>query len=174
MMFPPQIDMRNPIVHMTLWNLIATTGLMAILIAYGSISEVGRSIIFETTPFFILGIAFWLFIALISAAIGGVVTGGLVWLLTFSALVSDRTIIRYYFSVWIWIGLLLLITNSLIAWGYMSNQQWLIFPLTMQPSLRDVMLSVVWMVVIPLIGATRFIDDLKADPRYLRKRANND
>lgn len=174
MMFLAQIDMRNPIVHMTLWNLIATIGLAVILLAYASITEVGRAIIFETMPFFVLGILFWLFIALVSAAIGGLITGGLVWVLTFSALVSDRTITRYYFSVWIWIGLLLLITNSLIAWGYISNEQWLIFPLTIQPSIRDVMLSVVWMVVIPLIGATRFIDDLKADPRYLRKRANNE
>lgn len=173
-MFPLNIDMRNPIVHMTLWNLIASSGLLTLLILYTSFSESGREALFATMPYFLFGLAFWLFIALISAFIGGLLIGGLVWMLTFSALVSDKTITRYYISVWIWIGLLLLISNSLIAWWYVSNQQWLYFPLTFEPRTRDVMLVVVWMVVVPLIGATRFVDDLKADPRYLRKRASGE
>lgn len=173
-MFPLNIDMRNPIVHMTLWNLIANTGFITILILYTSASESGREILYETMPYFLGGLAFWLFIALVSSFMGGLVTGASVWTLTFSALVSDKTITRYYISVWIWIGLLLLITNALIAWWYVSNQQWLYFPLTVEPRMRDVMLSVVWMVVVPLIGATRFVDDLKADPRYLRKRASSE
>jgi len=173
-MLPLNIDMRNPIVHMTLWNLIASSGLLALLILFSSFTEAGRETLFEAVPYFLFGLAFWLFLALISSFLGGLVTGGLVWILTFSALVSDRTITRYYISVWIWIGLLLLISNSLIAWWYFSNQQWAYFPLTAAPRLRDVMLAVVWMVVVPLIGATRFVDDLKADPRYLRKKASNE
>lgn len=173
-MFPLQIDMRNPLVHMTLWYLIASTGLLALLVLFGSITESGRALLFETMPLFFVGLAFWLFIVLVAAAIGGVITGSLVWTLTFSALVSDRTITRYYLSVWIWIGLLLLIVHGLIAWWYVSNQQWLYFPLTSDPRMRDVMLAVVWMVVVPLIGATRFVDDLKADPRYLRKKARRE
>lgn len=173
-MFPLQIDMRNPIVHMTLWYLIATSSLLALLVIFSSFTPDGRALLFETMPVFFLGIAFWLFIALVAAAIGGVITGSLVWALTFSALVSDRTITRYYFSVWIWIGLLLLIVQGLIAWWYVGNEQWVFFPLTADPRMRDVMLAVVWMVLIPLIGATRFIDDLKADPRYLRKKARRE
>ena len=70
--------------------------------------------------------------------------------------------------------MLLLITNSLIAWWYFDTGQWANFPLTTDPRMRDVMLVVVWMVVVPLIGATRFVDDLKADPRYLRKKASRE
>ena len=170
-MFPLNIDMRNPIVHMTLWHLMASSGLLAILILFSSFTEAGRETLFETVPYFLFGLAFWLFIALISSLIGGLITGGLVWMLTFSAFVSDRTITRYYISVWIWIGLLLLVSNSLIAWWYFSNEQWAYFPITDVPRPRDVMLAMVWMVVVPLIGATRFVDDLKADPRYLRKKS---
>lgn len=173
-MFPLNIDMRNPLVHMTLWYLIATSGLLALLILFSSFSEAGRATLYDAMPYFFIGLAFWLFIAFITALIGGAVIGALVWMLTFSALVSDRTITRYYLSVWVWIGLLLLISNSLVAWWYVGNQQWIFFPLTAAPRIRDAMLVVVWMVVVPLIGATRFVDDLKADPRYLRKKATRD
>ncbi|MEM9952725.1 MAG: hypothetical protein AAF846_14050 [Chloroflexota bacterium] len=170
MILPFQIDMRNPLVHMTLWTLIATLGLLALLLLYVSTSADGRVFLYQSMPFFLLGLLFWVFIGLVVAFVWGLVTGSIIWLITFSALVSDRTITRYYLSVWIWIGLLLLIGNGIIAWLYVSNEQWLIFPLTLEPRLRDVWLSLLWMVVIPLIGATRFVDDLKADPRYLRKR----
>lgn len=174
MILPFQIDMRNPIVHMTLWMLIATAGLVTLLLAYMSISVDGRAMLYDAVPFFLLGLLFWFFIAIVAAFIWGLVTGALIWMITFSALVSDRTITRYYLSVWIWIGLLLLIGNGLIAWLYISNEQWLAFPLTVEPRMRDVLLSLLWMVVVPLIGATRFVDDLKADPRYLRKRAKQE
>lgn len=168
------IDMRNPIVHMTLWNLIATSGLLVLLIVFNSLTEVGRAILFETMPLFLAGLSFWIFVAVVVALIGGVITGVLVWTMTFTALVSDRTIIYYFFKAWIRIGILLTIANALIAWWYVSNEQWVNLPLADVPRIRDVMLAVVWMVVVPLIGATRFIDDLKADPSRLRKRASNE
>lgn len=162
--------MRNPIVHMTLWNLIATGGLITVLLLLNSLSPTVRAAMFETVPLFLLGVGFWILVAMVTSVIGGVVTGALVWTLTFSALVSDRTITRYYFQVWIVIGLLLLITNSLVAWWYVANDQWVNFPLTTAPSMRYILLSVVWMVVVPLIGATRFVDTIKADPRRIYRR----
>lgn len=173
-MFSLNIDMRNPLVHMTLWNLIGGSSLLAILVVYSSFSESGRETLYANLPYFFFGLAFWLFITLVASLIWGLVTGALIWTLTFSAFVSDRTITRYYISVWIWIGLLLLISNSLIAWWYFDTGQWANFPLTTNPRMRDVMLVVVWLVVVPLIGATRFVDDLKADPRYLRKKASRE
>ena len=166
--------MRNPIVHMTLWNLIATGGLLALLILFKCMSEAGRVSLFEDIPLFLAGISFWIFVAVVTALIGGVITGVLVWTMTFSALVSDRTITYYFFKAWSRIGIFLTITNALIAWWYVSNEQWVNFPLTDAPLIRDAMLAVVWMVVIPLIGATRFIDDLKADPSRLRKKVSHE
>ena len=166
--------MRNPIVHMTLWNLIATGGLLALLILFKSISEAGRATLFESLPLFAVGISFWIFIAVVTALIGGLITGVLVWTMTLSALVSDRTITYYFFKAWSRIGVFLVLSNALIAWWYVSNEQWVYFPLTDAPLIRDAMLAVVWMVVIPLIGATRFIDDLKADPSRLRKKVSHE
>ena len=168
------IDMRNPIVHMTLWNLIATSGLLSLLIIFNSLSEIGRTALFEPMPEFLAGLSFWIFVAVVVALIGGVITGVLVWTMTFTALVSDRTIIYYFFKAWIRIGILLTIANALIAWWYVNSELWMNLPLADVPRIRDVMLAVVWMVVIPLIGATRFIDDLKADPSHLRKKASNE
>ncbi|MGJ3240313.1 MAG: hypothetical protein ACFE0Q_16520 [Anaerolineae bacterium] len=173
-MWLAQIDMRNPLVHMTLWNLIACGGLLLMVVLVSSFSVAGREAVFQSSPGFLLGMGFWVLVALVISLLGGVVTGALVWGLTFSALVSDRTITRYYFSVWVWLGAFLLVSNSLMAWWFISNEQWLTLPLVRQPALRDTMLAVVWMVVVPLIGATRFIDDLKADSRYLRKRPRQD
>lgn len=169
-----QIDMRNPLVHMTLWYLIATGGLLFLLLVFNSIPEAGRDRLFEDIPLFFAGLSFWIFIAVVAALLGGLITGILVWTMTFTALVSDRTIIYYFFKAWIRIGILLMIANVLIAWWYVSSEQWVYYPLTDVPRIRDVMLVVVWMVVIPLIGATRFIDDLKADSSSLRKKATNE
>lgn len=166
--------MRNPIVHMTLWNLIATGGLLTILLLFKCMSEAGRMSLFEDVPLFLAGISFWIFVAVVTALIGGIITGVLVWTMTFSALVSDRTITYYFFKAWLRIGIFLTIINALIAWWYVSNEQWVNFPLTDAPLIRDAMLAVVWMVVIPLIGATRFIDDLKADPSRLRKKVSRE
>ncbi|MEL6310638.1 MAG: hypothetical protein AAFQ52_21055, partial [Chloroflexota bacterium] len=96
--------------------------------------------------------------------------------MTFSALVSEKNIGRYYFQVWLWLGLLLGVVAAGIVWWYVTGEAWQNFPLTTEPRVRDAMLAVVWLVVVPLVGATRFIDSIKADDtrRNRRRRRKKD
>ncbi|MEL6525675.1 MAG: hypothetical protein AAFQ07_08190, partial [Chloroflexota bacterium] len=63
-----------------------------------------------------------------------------------------------------------------IVWWYVTGEAWQNFPLTTEPRVRDAMLAVVWLVVVPLVGATRFIDSIKADDtrRNRRRRRKKD
>lgn len=167
-----RIDLRNPLVHMFLWHVITNVGLVTFLFTLHILTENGRMIMFETVGTFFGGITFWLLVAVVAALISGTITGALVWLMTFSALISDKTISRHYFQVWGSLGFLLLLSTVGIAWWYIHSAWWQVLPLTAAPRIRDAMLAVVWMVVVPLIGATRFIDTLKADARQLRQKTS--
>ncbi|MEL6407114.1 MAG: hypothetical protein AAFN11_03190 [Chloroflexota bacterium] len=171
-----QIDIRNPVVHMTLWTLMATMGLAVFMLLLQGVTPQGRAALFGVEVNTTVGVLFWLTLAFLSGLLTGIITGSLVWLMTFSALVSEKNIGRYYFQVWLWLGLLLGVVAAGIVWWYVTGEAWQNFPLTTEPRVRDAMLAVVWLVVVPLVGATRFIDSIKADDtrRNRRRRRKKD
>jgi uncharacterized integral membrane protein len=148
------MDSRNPLRHMILWNFIATGGLLVLLIVFNATTEAARAKIFE-----------WLFVALIAALMGGFLMGLILWFFTFSARVTERSITYYYLRSWLSFGLLLGLLYTGIAWWYVNSNQWAAMPWTDAPYTRDVLLSVIWLIVVPLIGATRFIDSLYVETK---------
>jgi hypothetical protein len=159
------MDSRNPLRHMILWNFIATGGLLLLLIVFNATTEAARAKIFESPMHFFLGLVFWLFVALIAALIGGFLMGLILWFFTFSARVTERSITYYYLRTWLSFGLLLGLLYAGIAWWYVNSNQWATMPWTDAPYTRDVLLSVIWLIVVPLVGATRFVDSLYVETK---------
>ena len=159
------MDNRNPLRHMILWNLIATGSLLLFLTVFNATTEAARAKIFESAMHFFLGLVFWLFVALIAGLIGGFLMGLILWFFTFSARVTERSITYYYLRTWLSFGLLLGLIYAGIAWWYVSSNAWATMPWTDAPYTRDVLLSVIWLIVVPLVGATRFIDSLYVETK---------
>src|SRR5688572_16802729 len=101
------MDNRNPLRHMILWNLIATGGLLLLLILFNATTEPARAKIFESATHFFLGAVFWLAVALIAGLVGGFIMGLILWFFTYSARVTERSVTYYYLRTWLSFGLLL-------------------------------------------------------------------
>lgn len=163
------MDNPNPLRHMLVWNCIATFGLLFLLLIFNASTEAARAKIFESLPNFLLGGLFWLFIALLFGLIVGFFLGLLLWFYTYSARVTENRIVFYYLRIWLSFGLPLALVYGGIAWWYFSSQQWNYLPWTDVPYIRDIWLAWLWLVIVPLVGATRFIDSLYVDVRAKKK-----
>lgn len=157
------MDNKNPLRHMIVWNCIATISLLIILVILNATTEAARAKIFESAMNFSLGAVFWLVVAIIAGLIGGAVMGMILWFFTFTARVTEKSIMFYYLRTWLSLGILMLLVYGAIAWWYINSGQWAYLPWTDAPYTRDAMLSVLWLISLPLVGATRFIDSLYVD-----------
>ena len=159
---------------MIVWNCIATISLLIILVILNATTEAARAKIFESAMNFSLGAVFWLFVAIIAGLIGGAIMGMILWFFTFTARVTEKSIMFYYLRTWFSLGLLMLVAYGGISWWYTNSGQWAHLPWTDAPYSRDVMLSILWLISLPLVGATRFIDSLYVDvqqPTAVRAKA---
>lgn len=157
------MDNKNPLRHMIVWNCIATGGLFLLFLLLSASNEAGRARIFESALNFSLGALFWMVIALLAGVLGGFLMGMILWFYTYAARVTERSIIYHYLRSWLSLGLPLILIYGGLAWWYLNSGQWAHLPWTDTPYLGNVLLALLWLIVVPLVGASRFIDSLYVD-----------